>query len=107
MKINEENNINEEYTYDSDPEFTENELKQIYIDLDDDYYKVKDIVGTKKYEWDKFKLFPYYEWVRDYYEFKYTEKQIFDNGSFDLDDGLKQKKYANEMVIKWRKITKI
>ena len=46
--INKENNINEENIYDSDSEFTEDELKRIYADLDDDYFKVKDVVGTKK-----------------------------------------------------------
>ena len=105
--INEENNINEEYQYDPDPKFTEDELKQFYADLDDGYFKVKDVVGTRKSEWDQLKLFPYYEWVRDYYESKYAKKQIYDNGFFSLEDGLKSKKYVNEMVIKWGKIIDI
>ena len=68
------NNINEECLYHLDPKFTEDELKQIYVDLDDGYFKVKDVVGTRKSEWDKLKLFPYIDWVRDYYESKYAKK---------------------------------
>ena len=107
VKNNEENNINEEYLYDPDPKFTEYELKQIYVDLDDNYFKVKDVIGAKKSEWDKLKLFPYHEWVRDYYGSKYAKKQIYDKGFFSIEDGLKEKQYANEMVIKWGKIKDI
>ena len=104
VKHNEENNINEEYLYDPDPKFTENELKQIYADLDDGYFKVKDVVDMRKSEWDKLKLFPYHEWVRDYYGSKYAKKQIYDKGFFSIEDGLKSKKYVDEMVIKYLKI---
>ena len=105
--INEENDINEEYLYDPDPKFTEDELKLIYADLDDGYFKVKDVIGIRKSEWDKLKLFPYHEWVRDYYGSKYAKKQIYDKGFFSIEDGLKSKKYVDEMVIKWRKIKDI
>ena len=101
VKNNEENNINEEYQYDPDPKFTEDELKQIYADLDDDYFKVKDAVSTRKLEWDQLKLFPYIEWIRDYYGSKYAKKQIHDNGFFSLEDGLTTKQYENKMVTKW------
>ena len=107
VKNSEENNINEEYLYDPDPKFTEDELKQIYADLDDGYFKVKDVVGTRKSEWDKLKLLQYHEWVRDYYESKYAKKQIYNKGFFSIEDGLKMKQYADEMVIKWRKIKDI
>ena len=82
MKINKENNIyeenhiNDEYLYDSDPEFSENKLKQILIGSDDNYSNIKDIIGTKKSEWDKLKLFPYNEWVKEHFSFKYAEKNI-------------------------------
>ena len=101
------NNINEEYQYDPDPKFTEDELKQIYADLDDGYFKVKDVIVIRKSEWDKLKLFQYIEWVRDYYDSKYAEKQIYDNGFFSIEDGLKSKKYVNEMVSKWLQIKDI
>ena len=103
----EKNNINEEYLHDPDPKFSEYESKQIYADLDDEYFKVKDIVGTKKSEWDKLKLFPYHEWVRDYYGSKYAKKQIYDKGFFSIEDGLKMKQFADEMFIKWVKIKDI
>ena len=83
IKNNEENYINEEYVYDSDPEFTENELNQIYADLDDEYSEVKNyVVGIKKSEWDKFILFPYIDWVKEYFSFKYAEKRMFEQGFF-------------------------
>ena len=77
-----ENNINEEYLYDPYPKFTEDELKQIYADDDDEYFNVIDVVGTSKLEWDKLNIFPYINWIADYH-------------------GLK---YYDEMVIKWVKI---
>ena len=106
-KNNEENNINEEYQYDPDPKFTEDELKLIYADDDDDYFTVKDVVGTRNSEWDQLKLFSYHEWVRDYYDSKYAKKQIYDKGFFSIEDGLKSRTYVNEMVIKWGKIKDI
>ena len=71
VKNNEENDINEEYLYDPDPKFTEDELKQIYADDDDDeYFIVKDVVGKRKSEWDRLKLFPYICWRKDCYGLK-------------------------------------
>ena len=98
--INEENDINEEYQYDPDPKFTEDELKLIYADDDDDYFTVKDVVGTRKSEWDQLKLFEYNEWIIDYYGSKYVKNQIYDYGFFSLEDGLTKKQYGNEMLIK-------
>ena len=73
-------------------------MKQIYADLDDGYFKVKDVVGTRKSEWDRLKLFQYHEWVRDYYESKYAKKQTYDKGFFSIEDGLKMKQYADEKI---------
>ena len=69
----EENNINEEYQYDPDPEFTEDELKLIYADEDDNYSNVTEAVGTRKSEWNRLMIFPYYNWIEEYYGSKFNE----------------------------------
>ena len=69
----EENNINEEYQYDPDPEFTEDELKLIYADEDDNYFNVTEAVDTRKSEWNRLMIFPYYNWIEEYYGSKFNE----------------------------------
>ena len=69
----EENDINEEYQYDPDPEFTEDELKLIYADEDDNYFYVTEAVGTRKSEWNRLMIFPYYDWIEEYYGSKLNE----------------------------------
>ena len=89
-----ENYINEEYLYDPDPKFTEDELKQIYADDDDEYFIVKDVVGTRKSEWDRLKLFPYICWVKDYYGLKNNadKKVIKYNKIKDIENKVKKLK---------------
>ena len=69
----EENNINEDYQYGPDPEFTEDELKLIYADEDDNYFNVTEAVGTRKSEWNRLMIFPYYEWIEEYFGSKFNE----------------------------------
>ena len=64
-----ENNIND----DPDPEFTEGELKLIYGDEDDNYFNVTEAVGTIKSEWKRLMIFPYYNWIEEYFGLKLNE----------------------------------
>ena len=68
-----QNNIIEEYQYDSDPEFTEDESKLIYADEDDNYFNVTEAIGTRKSEWNRLVIFPYYDWIEEYFGSKFNE----------------------------------